>query len=145
MREREEAKMSVLAIWTWSSRPEDVDGVCAALDALVAHCETEHPLIRRLGWLMTSRTLHSPKATAATAIAAPVALATLRVRSSTGTVYRQAGAPTAESLCGAIRSAPTSRVVTMTPKTNPPTCAKNATPPPCDDAETSPKFASTSW
>ncbi|HUK45829.1 MAG TPA: hypothetical protein VLV28_11090 [Gaiellaceae bacterium] len=42
--------MSVLAIWMWSSRNEDVDDVRAALDELVQHCETEHPLIRRLGW-----------------------------------------------------------------------------------------------
>jgi hypothetical protein len=42
--------VTVLAIWTWSSRPEDVDHVRAALEALVDHCETEHPLIKRLGW-----------------------------------------------------------------------------------------------
>lgn len=42
--------MSVLAIWTWSSRNEDVDDVQAALVELVEHCRTEHPLIRRLGW-----------------------------------------------------------------------------------------------
>jgi len=42
--------MSVLAIWTWSTKNEDVDDVRAALDELIAHCDTEHPLIRRLGW-----------------------------------------------------------------------------------------------
>jgi len=42
--------MSVLAIWMWSSLNEDVDEVRVALDALVAHCEAEHPLITRLGW-----------------------------------------------------------------------------------------------
>jgi len=42
--------MSVLAIWMWSSLNEDVGDVRVALDALVAHCEVEHPLIRRLGW-----------------------------------------------------------------------------------------------
>ncbi|MGZ4359581.1 MAG: hypothetical protein ACXVZW_07340, partial [Gaiellaceae bacterium] len=45
-----EAAVSVLAIWTWSCRPDDVDEVRAALDELVAHCDSEHPLIRRLGW-----------------------------------------------------------------------------------------------
>jgi len=42
--------MTVLGIWTWSSRNDDADDVRAALGALVEHCETEHPLIRRLGW-----------------------------------------------------------------------------------------------
>ena len=42
--------MSVLAIWTWSARTEDEDDVRAALDELVEHCETEHPLIKRLAW-----------------------------------------------------------------------------------------------
>jgi hypothetical protein len=43
--------MSVVAIWTWSTANEDVDAVRAALDDLVEHCRTEHPLIRRLAWL----------------------------------------------------------------------------------------------
>jgi len=42
--------MSVLAIWTWSTKNEDLEEVHVALDRLIAHCETEHPLIRRLGW-----------------------------------------------------------------------------------------------
>jgi len=42
--------MGVLAIWTWSSRNDDVDDVRVAFDELVDHCRTEHPLIRRLGW-----------------------------------------------------------------------------------------------
>jgi hypothetical protein len=42
--------MTVLAIWTWSCKNEDLDDVREALDALVEHCETEHPLITRLGW-----------------------------------------------------------------------------------------------
>ena len=35
--------------------------------------------------------------------------------------------------------------VTTRPKTNPPTCAKNATPPPFAEALNSPKLASISW
>ena len=35
--------------------------------------------------------------------------------------------------------------VTTRPKTNPPTCAKNATPPPFAEALNSPKLASMSW
>jgi len=42
--------MSVLAIWTWSTKVEEGNDVRAALDELVRHCETEHPLITRLGW-----------------------------------------------------------------------------------------------
>jgi len=42
--------MGVLAIWTWSAKKEDDQDVRAALDELVKHCDTEHPLIRRVGW-----------------------------------------------------------------------------------------------
>jgi hypothetical protein len=48
--------MSVLAIWMWSSANEDADDVRAALGGLVAHCATEHPLIRRLGWFSAPAT-----------------------------------------------------------------------------------------
>jgi len=46
--------MSVMAIWTWSSKNEDADDVRGALDELVKHCETEHPLITRVGWYWAS-------------------------------------------------------------------------------------------
>jgi len=47
--------MSVLAIWSWSSAVDDADDVRSALKALVDHCETEHPLIRRLDWFSAPR------------------------------------------------------------------------------------------
>jgi quinol monooxygenase YgiN len=43
--------MSVVAVWSWTSEPADAEAVRAALNELVAHCETEHPLIQRLQWL----------------------------------------------------------------------------------------------
>lgn len=47
--------MSVVAVWSWASEPADLDAVRAALSELVAHCETEHPLIKRLEWLEASK------------------------------------------------------------------------------------------
>lgn len=47
--------MSVVAVWSWASDPSDVEAVRAALTDLVAHCDTEHPLIKRIEWLEASK------------------------------------------------------------------------------------------
>ena len=47
--------MPVVALWSWASEPADVEAVRVALNELVAHCETEHPLIQRLEWLEASK------------------------------------------------------------------------------------------
>jgi quinol monooxygenase YgiN len=52
--------MSVVAVWSWASEPEDVEAVRAALSELVVHCEAEHPLIQRLEWLEASENSGGP-------------------------------------------------------------------------------------
>ena len=47
--------VSVVALWSWASEPADVGAVRSALNELVDHCETEHPLIQRLEWLEASK------------------------------------------------------------------------------------------
>lgn len=51
----EEEVLPVVAVWSWASEPADVDAVRSALNDLVAHCDTEHPLIKRIEWLEASK------------------------------------------------------------------------------------------
>ena len=52
--------MSVVVVWSWAAEPADADAVRAALSELVAHCETEHPLIQRLQWLEAAKNSGGP-------------------------------------------------------------------------------------
>jgi quinol monooxygenase YgiN len=51
----EEERLAVVAVWKWECDPADVEAVRTALQDLVAHCDTEHPLITRIEWLEASK------------------------------------------------------------------------------------------